>query len=181
MDSFIPTIPEFITVHLGAPQSDAENVIVPFIDYIANVASSEIYPTWPESAIRANIYAQISFALNRIYTEYYRSRGYNFDITNFTGTDQSYVNGRDVFENVYEIVSDVFNDYIVRRGNVEPLFAQYCDGVEVSCNGLSQWGSVSLAEQGYTPYEILTYYYGDDIDDFNNTLTTIAKELIPVG
>ena len=168
MDAFIPTIPEFITVHLGSPQSDAENVIVPFVDYIANVASSEIYPTWPESAIRANIYAQISFALNRIYTEYYRSRGYNFDITNFTGTDQSFVNGRDVFENVYEIVSDIFNDYIVRRGNVEPLFAQYCDGVEVTCNGLSQWGTVSLAEQGFTPYEILTYYYGDDIDIVTN-------------
>ena len=179
MDSFIPTIPEFITVHLGTPQSDAENVIVPFIDYIANVASSEIYPTWPESAIRANVYAQISFALNRIYTEYYRSRGYNFDITNFTGTDQSYVNGRDVFENVYEIVSDVFNDYIVRRGNVEPLFAQYCDGVEVSCNGLSQWGSVSLAEQGYTPYEILTYYYGDDIDIVNNAPVAGISESAP--
>ena len=179
MDSFIPTIPEFITVHLGAPQSDAENVIVPFVDYIANVASSEIYPTWPESAIRANIYAQISFALNRIYTEYYRSRGYDFDITNFTGTDQSFVNGRDVFENVYEIVSDIFNDYLVRRGNVEPLFAQYCDGVEVTCNGLSQWGSVSLAEQGFTPYEILTYYYGDDIDIVTNAPVAGITESAP--
>lgn len=168
MDSFIPTIPEFVTVHLGPPDSDAANVTVPFIDYIANVASSEIYPTWPESAIRANVYAQISFTLNRIYTQYYRSRGYDFDITNSIGIDQSFVNGRDIFENVYAIVSDIFNDYIVRRGNVEPLFAQYCDGVEVSCNGLSQWGSVSLAEQGFSPYEILTYYYGNDIDIVTN-------------
>ena len=168
MDSFIPFIPETITVHLGAPDSTAQNVTLPFIDYIANVASSEIYPTWPESAIRANIYAQISFALNRLYTEYYRSRGYDFDITNSTAIDQSFVNGRDVFENIYQIVGEIFNDYISRRGNVEPLFAQYCDGIEVSCNGLSQWGSVDLANQGFTPYEILTYYYGDDIDIIQN-------------
>ena len=164
LNANIPFIPETVTVHLGAPSSNAENVTVPFIDYIANVASSEIYPTWPENAIRANIYAQISFALNRIYTEYYRSRGYNFDITNSTGIDQSFVNGRDIFENIYQIVSEIFNDYISRQGNVEPLFAQYCDGVEVMCNGLSQWGTVDLANQGLSPYEILTYYYGDDID-----------------
>lgn len=168
MDSFIPFIPENITVHLGAPNTSAQNVTLPFIDYIANVASSEIYPTWPESAIRANIYAQISFALNRLYTEYYRSRGYDFDITNSTSVDQSFVNGRDIFENIYQIVGEIFNDYISRRGNVEPLFAQYCDGVEVTCNGLSQWGSVDLANQGFTPYEILTYYYGDDIDIIQN-------------
>lgn len=168
MDSFIPFIPENITVHLGAPNTAAQNVTLPFIDYIANVASSEIYPTWPESAIRANIYAQISFALNRLYTEYYRSRGYDFDITNSTSVDQSFVNGRDIFENIYQIVGEIFNDYISRRGNVEPLFAQYCDGVEVTCNGLSQWGSVDLANQGFTPYEILTYYYGDDIDIIQN-------------
>ena len=99
-----PTIPEFITVHLGPPDSPAENVTVPFADYIANTASSEIYPTWPESAIRANVYAQTSFALNRIFTEYYRSRGYDFDITNSISIDQSYVRGRDIFENVNEIV-----------------------------------------------------------------------------
>lgn len=168
MNAFLPIIPEFVTVHLGPPDSDAENVIVPFVDYIANVASSEIYPSWPENAIRANIYAQISFTLNRIYTEFYRSRGYDFDITNSTGIDQSFVNGRDIFENVYQIVSEIFNDYISRQGNVEPLFAQYCDGVEVTCNGLSQWGSVTLANQGYTPYEILTYYYGNDIDIITN-------------
>ena len=159
-----PVIPEFITVHLGPPDSSAENVTLPFSDYIANVASSEIYPTWPESAIRANIYAQISFALNRIYTEYYRSRGYDFDITNSIAIDQSFVNGRDIFSNVNQIVLDIFDNYIVRQGNVEPLFATYCDGEEVICDGLSQWGSVSLAEQGFSPYDILTYYYGNDID-----------------
>ena len=160
----LPYIPEFITVHLGAPDSNAPNVTVPFVDYIANVASSEIYPTWPESAIRANMYAQISFALNRIYTEYYRSRGYDFDITNSIAIDQSFVNGRDLFENVQNIARELFTSYISRQGFVEPLYAQYCDGIEIQCNGLSQWGSVELAEQGYSPYDILTYYYGNNID-----------------
>ena len=127
MNANIPFIPESITVHLGAPDSNAPNVTVPFIDYVTNVASSEIYPTWPESAIRANIYAQISFALNRVYTEFYRSRGYNFDITNSTANDQYFVNNRDYFENISEIASEIFNSYIVRQGNVEPLFAQYCN------------------------------------------------------
>ena len=158
-----PFIPETVTVHLGAPDSPAENVTVSFTDYIKNVASSEIYPTWPESAIRANILAQISFALNRIYTEYYRSRGYDFDITNSTAIDQSFVNGRDVFENISNIVDDIFNDYIVRQGSIAPLFAAYCDGYKVNCDGLSQWGSVTLAERGASPYEILTSYYGGDI------------------
>ena len=158
-----PFIPETVTVHLGAPDSPAENVSVSFTDYIKNVASSEIYPTWPESAIRANILAQISFALNRIYTEYYRSRGYDFDITNSTAIDQSFVNGRDVFENISNIVDDIFNDYIVRQGSIAPLFAAYCDGYKVNCDGLSQWGSVTLAENGASPYEILTSYYGGDI------------------
>lgn len=179
MNANIPFIPEFVTVHLGPASSDAQNVVVPFIDYIANVASSEIYPTWPENAIRANIYAQISFALNRIYTQYYRSRGYDFDITNSTSTDQSFVNGRDIFENVSQIVGEIFNDYISRRGNVEPLFAQYCDGIEVTCNGLSQWGSVDLANQGYTPYEILTYYYGDDIDIVQNAPVENITSIVP--
>ena len=163
-----PTIPETITVHLGPPDQNAPNVTLPFLDYISNVASSEIYPTWPESAIRANVYAQISFALNRVFTEFYRSRGYDFDITNSTAFDQSFVNGRDIFENVKEITTDIFNSYIRRQGNFEPLFAQYCDGVEVSCNGLSQWGSVELANDGLSPYEILTYFYGDDIDIVRN-------------
>ena len=105
----LPYIPEYITVHLGAPDSNAENVTVPFLDYISNVASSEIYPTWPENALRANIYAQISYALNRIYTEYYRSRGYDFDITNSTTIDQSFVNGRDIFENISRLTAEIFD------------------------------------------------------------------------
>ncbi len=166
------TIPENITVHLGLPSDrSVPNVTVPFIDYIKNVASSEIYPTWPETALRANIYAQISYALNRIYTEYYRSRGYDFDITSTTQFDQTFVYGRDIFDNIGEIVDEVFNDYIVRQGSVEPLFAAYCNGTTVVCNGLSQWGSVALAEEGLTPYEILQYYYGDDINIIFNAPT----------
>lgn len=164
MNADLPFIPRNITVHLGTPDSSAPNVTVPFPEYISNVASSEIYPTWPDAAIRANIYAEISFALNRVYTEFYRSRGYDFDITNSTAFDQSFVNGRDYFENIEQTVGEIFNSYIAREGNVEPLFAQYCDGEEVQCDGLSQWGSVSLANEGYTPYEILRYYYGDDIN-----------------
>ena len=159
-----PIIPETITVHLGAPGTPAQNVTLPFLDYITNVASSEIYPTWPENAVRANMYAQISFALNRIYTQYYRSRGYDFDITNSTTIDQSFVNGRDIFDNIREIAGEIFDSYVRRRGSIEPLFTAYCDGVEVSCDGLSQWGSVDLANRGLSPYEILTTYYGDDID-----------------
>lgn len=157
-------IPENITVHLGRPDEYAANVTVPFNDYIKNVASSEIYPTWNESAIRANIYAQISIALNRVFTEYYRSRGYDFDITNSTQFDQSFVYGRDYFSNISAIVDEIFNNYVVKQGSIQPYFTEYCDGIEVSCDGLSQWGSQELANQGYTPYEILQYYYGDDID-----------------
>lgn len=160
----VPFIPENITVHLGAPDQPAENVTVSFPNYIKNVASSELYPTWPEAALRANIYAQISFALNRIYTEWYRSRGYDFDITNSTRFDQSYVEGRDIFDNISKIVDEIFDSYIVRRGSREPLFAAYCDGIEVVCEGLSQWGTVDLAQQGMIPYEILQHYYGEDID-----------------
>jgi peptidoglycan hydrolase-like protein with peptidoglycan-binding domain len=160
----LPYIPETVTVHLGPPDAAAENVTVSFPDYIKNVASSEIYPTWPENAIRANVYAQLSYALNRIYTEYYRSRGYDFDITSSTATDQSFVYGRNVFDNISRIVDEIFDSYIRRQGTVEPLFAAYCDGVRVTCDGLSQWGTVPLAEEGATPYEILTRYYGEDID-----------------
>ena len=167
-----PVIPATIVVHLGAPDSPAENVTVPFADYIKNVASSEIYPTWPESAIRANVLAQISYALNRVYTEHYRSRGYDFDITNTTRYDQAYTQGGEVFENIGRIVDEIFNNYIVRQGRVEPLFAQFCDGVRTQCQGLSQWGTVTLAQQGLSPLEILQYYYGPDI-----TLVTNA----PVG
>mgnify|MGYP004621881227 FL=1 len=159
-----PVVPEHITVHLGPPDQAAENVTVPFTAYIKNVASSEIYPTWPESALRANILAQISVALNRVYTEYYRGRGYDFDITSSTRYDQAYVPGRSTFENIDRLVDDSFNDYIVRQGNVEPLYARFCDGVRTQCPGLSQWGSVDLAEQGLTPYEILQRYFGDNIN-----------------
>lgn len=158
-----PVVPETITVHLGPPGSSARNVEVPFAAYIKNVASHEIYPTWPENAIRANILAQISYALNRVYTEYYRTRGYDYDITSTTQYDQAYVDGGDVFENISQIVDDSFNNYIVRQGSVEPLFAQFCDGVRTQCGGLSQWGSVDLARDGMNPYEILQYYYGGDI------------------
>lgn len=168
MPTSLPYVPQYITVHLGAPDSDAPNVTVPFADYIKNVASSEIYPTWPENAIRANVYAQVSYTLNRIYTDYYRSRGYDFDITNSIANDQSYVNGRDIFENVSRIVDELFNDYIVMGNSIEPYFAAYCDGRELRCDGLEQWGTVPLAEQGLTPYEILQRFYGNDINIVSN-------------
>ncbi len=158
-----PYIPNYITVHLGTPRSNAQNVTLPFPDYIKNVASSEIYPTWPENAIRANIYAQISFALNRFYTEWYPSQGYDFDITNSTAYDQAFVPNREIYENISRIVDEIFNQYIAREGFVEPYFAQYCNGTTTTCPGLSQWGTVPLAEEGLTPFEILTRYYGDDI------------------
>ena len=164
----LPYIPETITVHLGLPDQPAENVTVNFSDYIKNVASSEIYPTWPESAIRANIYAQISYALNRVYTEWYRSKGYDFDITNTTQYDQYFVKDREVFENISRIVDEIFNNYVVREGSVSPLFTAYCNGTTSRCDGLSQWGTVTLAEQGYTPIEILQFYYGDDIAIIEN-------------
>lgn len=164
MPVVIPYVPEQITVHLGPPDSDAANVTVSFTDYVKNVASSEIYPTWDESALRANILAIISFALNRVYTEFYRSRGYNFDITNSTAYDQAFVNGRNTFENIDAIVDDIFNSYIRRQGFVEPLAAKFCNGTTVTCEGLSQWGSQSLAEQGYNSVDILRSYYGDDIE-----------------
>ena len=156
-------IPDQITVHLGAPKDNARNVRVPFIDYIKNVASSEIYPTWPESSLRANIYAQISLALNRIYTEWYRSRSYDFDITGSPSYDQAYVYGRNIFDNISKLVDDIFNTFIRKRMREEPYFAEYCDGKTVTCPGMSQWGTVSLAQQGFTPLQILQQYYGNDV------------------
>lgn len=164
----IPVIPTTITVHLGAPGSDAANVTVPFADYIKNVASSEIFSTWDESAIRANILAQISFALNRVYTEWYPAMGYSYDITNNTYYDQKFTPGRNVFENIARITDDIFNNYLRQQGNINPFFAQYCNGTTVTCDGLSQWGSQSLATQGYSPIEILRYYYGNDIEIVEN-------------
>lgn len=174
-----PYVPEFIVVHLGRPDQAAENVWVTFPDYIKNVASSEIYPTWPENALRANIYAQISFALNRIYLEWYRSRGYDFDITNSTQYDQAFEFGRDVFENISQIVDEIFNDYLRRMGFAEPLFAQFCNGTTVTCAGLSQWGTVPLAQQGLTPYDILRRYYGDDIEIVRNAPVLTTRESYP--
>ena len=161
MPTVIPYIPQQITVHLGPPSASAPNVTVPFSDYVKNVASSEIYPTWEESALRANILAIVSFALNRVYTEFYRSRGYDFDITSSTAYDQYFIQGRSYFENVARIVDDLFNDYLRRPGFVEPLAAKFCNGTTVTCEGLSQWGSQNLARQGYNSTQILRSYYGD--------------------
>ncbi len=156
-----PYVPQNITVHLGPPDSDAANVTLPFVDYVKNVASSEIYPTWDESALRANILAIVSFALNRVYTEFYRSRGYDFEITSSTAYDQAFVNGRSYFENVSRLVDELFNDYLRRPDFVEPLAAKFCNGTTVTCEGLSQWGSQNLAQQGYTSDQILRSYYGN--------------------
>ena len=161
MTPVIPYIPQRITVHLGPPGSSAANVTVNFIDYVKNVASSEIYPTWDESALRANILAIVSFALNRVYTEFYRSRGYDFEITNSTAYDQFFVNGRSYFTNVSRLVDELFNDYLRRPGFVEPLAAKFCNGTTVTCEGLSQWGSQNLAQQGYSSTQILRSYYGN--------------------
>ncbi|MDD6160602.1 MAG: peptidoglycan-binding protein [Oscillospiraceae bacterium] len=163
-----PYIPRYITVHLGPANQPAENVAVTFPDYIKNVASSEVYPTWNESALRANILAQISFALNRVYTEYYRSRGYDFDITSSTATDQKFIRGRSTFENIDALVDELFDSYIRRKGTVEPLSARFCNGTTVTCEGLSQWGSEDLARQGYNSIDILRHYYGDDIEIVTN-------------
>lgn len=163
-----PIIPEKIVVHLGAPDSDAPNISEKFAEYIKNVASSEIYPTWPREAIKANIFAQISVALNRVYTEFYRSGGRDFDITSSPAYDQTYIYQRNIFANISEIVDEIFNSYIRRKGFIEPLFATFCDGVEVECNGLWQWGSVDLAQNGYDALSILKNYYGEDIEIIDN-------------
>ena len=174
-----PFVPDYITVHLGPPDSDAENVTVSFPYYIKNVASSEIYPTWDESAIYANIYAQISYALNRIYTEFYRVRGYNFDITSSTAYDQKFIPERNIFENIDRIVDDIFTDYIRRQGFIEPLAAKYCNGTTVTCEGLSQWGSQELASSGYNSFEILQNYYGNDIELVQNAPISGVISLYP--
>ncbi len=177
--TIVPYVPQYITVHLGPPDSNAENVTVTFPEYIKNVASSEVYPTWDESAIRANIYAQISFALNRVYTEFYRSRGYNFDITNSTAIDQKFIQGRNIFDNIDRIVNGIFNDYIREKGVLEPLAAKYCNGTTVTCEGLSQWGSENLAQQGYSTLDILYNYYGYNIELVNDALVREFQESYP--
>ena len=168
MVTVLPYIPRTITVHLGAPDAYAANVTVPFSDYVKNVASSEIYPTWDDSALTANILAIISFALNRVYTEFYRSRGYDFDITSSTAIDQKFINGRSYFDSVSTIVDNIFDNYLRRMGFVEPLAAKFCNGTTVTCEGLSQWGSQSLAQQGLNSMQILRRYYGNNIELVNN-------------
>lgn len=194
-----PFVPTEIVVHLGKPDEAARNIKIPFIEYIKNVASSEVYPNWPESAIRANVLAQVSFALNRIYNEWYRCRGYNYDITNDPEIDQAFVEGRELYDNINKIVDSMFNDYIVIGEQIQPHFAQYCDGVKTVCEGLSQWGTVELAKQGKNAFEIIRYYYGPnarvvydapleeniesypgsaiELGDAGETVTIIQKEL----
>lgn len=161
-----PVVPEFIIVHQGSPNDpSAPNYKVPYKDYIKNVASCEIYSTWPEATIRANIFCIVSFTLNRIYTEWYRSKGKNFQITSSTAYDHAFNYGRNIYDSISIIVDDIFSTYIRRPGKKQPLLTQYCDGKSVKCpQWLSQWGSKYLGDQGKLPYEILQYYYGTDIE-----------------
>lgn len=175
----LPTVPSYITVHLGAPNAPAENVTVRFTDYIKNVASSEIYPNWPPEALRANILAQISYTLNRVYTEYYPSRDYDFDITNDTRYDHAYTKDGEVFDTISLIVDEIFNNYIRRKGAIEPLAAKFCDGRITMCGGLLQWGTVELANQGYSTLQILQYYYGNDIELVENAPLTDKTQSYP--
>lgn len=160
-----PVIPEFIVVHAGLPSdSSAPNYWVPFKDYIKNVGSCEIYATWPENTIQANILAILSFTLNRVYTEWYRGRGYNFTITNSTAYDHAFSYGRNIYSEISVAVDALFTNYITRPGIRQPLLTQYCDGNRVQCpNWMTQWGSMSLGRQGYNTMDILKHYYGYDI------------------
>src|SRR5574344_2179538 len=153
-----PIVPTDITIHLGKPDEAAKDITVPFVDYLKNVASSELYPTWPEDALKADILAIISFAMNRIYNEWYRSKGYSFDITSSPVYDQTYIEDREIYENVGNIVKSIFNDYVIKNGQVQPYFTRYCDGKKTTCDGLSQWGSVTLANNNKIPLDILKYY-----------------------
>lgn len=165
-------IPNPITVHLGSPGETASNVRVSFPDYVKNVASSEIYPTWPDASLRANIYAIITFALNRIYTEWYRSRGYSFDITNNTAYDQYFVYGRNIYESISRVVDEIFNEYVRRPGQNAPYFTSFCNGTTATCTGMSQWGTVSLANQGLSPLQILRSYYPKDVEIAETNIIT---------
>lgn len=157
-------IPEYIIVHDGVPSdSTAANYYVRYRDYIKNVVSSEIYATWPENAIYANTLAIMSFTLNRVYTEWYRNKGYNFTITSSTAYDQKWIRGRNIYKNIDRLVDSIFANYLSRPGVRQPIFTSYCDGRNVTCNGLSQWGSKYLGDEGYSPIEIIRYYYGSDM------------------
>ena len=167
-------IPEFVVVHDGPPSDpNAANYYVRYRDYIKNVASSEIYSTWPDSTLRANILAIMSFTLNRVYTEWYRNKGYNFTITTSTAYDQKFVYGRNIFQSISDVVEEMFQNYLSRPNVRQPILTQYCDGRQVQCpNWMTQWGSKSLGDQGYSPIEILRYYYGDDM--YINTAEAIS-------
>ena len=158
-------IPEYVVVHDGAPtDSTAANYYVRYRDYIKNVASSEIYATWPDATLRANILAIMSFTLNRVYTEWYRGKGYNFTITSSTAFDHKFIYGRNYYQNISRVVDEMFENYLSRPNITQPILTQYCDGDRVSCpNWMTQWGSKSLGDQGYSAIEILRYFYGDDM------------------
>lgn len=166
-------IPEYVVVHNGTPTDrSAPNYWVRYTDYIKNVASSEIYATWPEATIYANILAIMSFTLNRVYTEFYRNQGYNFTITSSTAYDQKWIYGRNTYENIDRLVDTIFVNYLSRPGVRQPIFTSYCDGQRVTCNGLSQWGSKYLGDRGYSAIEILRYYYGSSM--FINTADSVS-------
>ncbi len=175
----LPYIPSYITVHLGPPDTPARNVTVSFQDYVKNVACSEVYPTWEENALRANILAITSYALNRVYTEFYRARGYDFDITSSTAYDQQFVEGRNFFQSITRLVNELFDDYLRRVGFVEPLAAKFCNGTTVTCQGLSQWGSQNLARQGYNWLQILQSYYGTNTEIVTNAPVRESRESYP--
>lgn len=171
-------VPEFIVVHDGLPNDpSAQNYYVRFTDYIKNVASSEIYPTWPEETIKANVLAIISFTLNRVYSEWYRNMGYNFTITSSTAYDHKWINNRNIFDTISVIVDEIFANYISRPGIKQPILTQYCDGRRTTCSGMSQWGSKDLGDAGFTALEILRDYYGSDV--YINTAAEI--EGVPVS
>ena len=167
-------VPEYIVVHDGSPRdSTATNYYVKYKDYIKNVASSEIYATWPENTIRANVLTIMSFTLNRVYKEFYRNKGYDFTITSSTAFDHKWIPERNIFDTISIIVDELFADYLSRPNVKQPILTQYCDGRQVQCpNWLTQWGSKSLGDQGYSPIEILRYYYGDDM--YINTAEAIS-------
>lgn len=167
-------VPEYIVVHDGSPRdSTARNYYVKYKDYIKNVASSEIYATWPEDTIRANVLAIMSFTLNRVYTEWYRNMGYDFTITSSTAFDHKWIPERNFYDTISPIVDELFSNYLSRPGVRQPILTQYCDGRQVQCpDWMTQWGSCSLGEQGYSAIQILRYYYGDDM--YIDTAESIA-------
>ena len=158
-------VPETIVVHDGVPgDSPATDYYVPYIDYIINVACCEIYSTWPESTIEANILAIMSFTLNRVYTEWYRNKGYNFTITSSTAYDHKWIYGKTIYENISQIADRLYNRYLARPNVKQPILTQYCDGKRVSCpNWMTQWGSKALGDDGFSAIDIIHYYYGSDM------------------